>query len=27
VRKYEMKTGTGPRVVSRWVVQELKPKG
>ena len=27
VRKYEMKQGTGPRVVSRWVVQELQPKG
>ena len=26
VRKYEMKQGTGPRVVSRWVVQELQPK-
>lgn len=26
VRKYEMKAGTGPRVVSRWVVQELHPK-
>lgn len=26
VRKYEMKKGTGPRVVSRWVVQELQPK-
>ena len=26
VRKYEMKTGSGPRVVSRWVVQELQPK-
>ena len=23
VRKYEMKRGSGPRVVSRWVVQEL----
>ena len=27
VRKYEMKRASGPRVVSRWVVQELKPKG
>ena len=27
VRKYEMKQGSGPRVVSRWVVQELQPKG
>ena len=27
VRKYEMKRESGPRVVSRWVVQELKPKG
>ena len=27
VRKYDMKTGSGPRVVSRWVVQELTPKG
>jgi hypothetical protein len=26
VRKYEMKQGSGPRVVSRWVVQELQPK-
>jgi hypothetical protein len=27
VRKYEVKRETGPRVVSRWVVQELEPKG
>lgn len=27
VRKYEMKRAAGPRVVSRWVVQELVPKG
>ena len=27
VRKYEMKRESGPRVVSRWVVQELQPKG
>jgi hypothetical protein len=27
VRKYEMKRESGPRVVSRWVVQELTPKG
>ena len=27
VRKYEMKRESGPRVVSRWVVQELVPKG
>jgi hypothetical protein len=27
VRKYEMKRASGPRVVSRWVVQELQPKG
>jgi hypothetical protein len=26
VRKYEMKRASGPRVVSRWVVQELQPK-
>ena len=26
VRKYEMKRAAGPRVVSRWVVQELSPK-
>lgn len=26
VRKYEMKRASGPRVVSRWVVQELTPK-
>ena len=26
VRKYEMKRESGPRVVSRWVVQELNPK-
>jgi DNA repair exonuclease SbcCD ATPase subunit len=26
VRKYEMKRESGPRVVSRWVVQELTPK-
>jgi hypothetical protein len=26
VRKYEMKQGSGPRVVSRWVVQELQPR-
>jgi hypothetical protein len=26
VRKYEMKRESGPRVVSRWVVQELQPK-
>jgi hypothetical protein len=25
VRKYEMKRASGPRVVSRWVVQELQP--
>jgi hypothetical protein len=25
VRKYEMKRESGPRVVSRWVVQELQP--
>lgn len=25
VRKYEMKRESGPRVVSRWVVQELRP--
>jgi len=27
VRKYEMKRASGPRVVSRWVVQELQPAG
>ena len=27
VRKYEMKPAAGPRVVSRWVVQALQPKG
>jgi hypothetical protein len=27
VRKYEIKRESGPRVVSRWVVQELVPKG
>ena len=26
VRKYEMKRESGPRVVSRWVVQELQPR-
>lgn len=26
VRKYEMKRESGPRVVSRWVVQDLKPR-
>lgn len=26
VRKYEIKRESGPRVVSRWVVQELQPK-
>lgn len=26
VRKYEMKREAGPRVVSRWVVQELQPQ-
>ena len=26
VRKYEMKRESGPRVVSRWVVQELQPQ-
>jgi hypothetical protein len=26
LRKYEMTGGTG-RMVSRWVVQQLKPKG
>jgi hypothetical protein len=26
VRKYEMKRESGPRVVSRWVVQSLQPK-
>src|SRR5688500_1943187 len=27
VRKYEMKRESGPRVVSRWVVQDLQPRG
>ena len=27
VRKYEMKRDSGPRVVSRWVVQDLQPRG
>ena len=26
VRKYEMKRESGPRVVSRWVVQGLQPR-
>jgi len=27
LRKYELTGGTGPRMVSRWVVQSLVPKG
>lgn len=27
MRKYEMKRESGPRVVSRWVIQALTPKG
>jgi hypothetical protein len=27
LRKYELTTGTGPRMVARWVVQSLVPKG
>jgi len=27
LRKYELTGGTGPRMVSRWVVQSLTPKG
>ena len=27
LRKYELTGGTGSRMVSRWVVQDLKPKG
>ncbi len=26
LRKYELTGGTGPRMVSRWVVQSLVPK-
>lgn len=27
LRKYELRGGTGPRMVARWVVQSLVPKG
>jgi len=27
LRKYELTGGTGPRMISRWVVQSLHPKG
>jgi hypothetical protein len=27
LRKYELTGGTGPRIVSRWVVEQLKPRG
>ena len=27
LRKYELTGGTGPRMISRWVVQSLQPKG
>ena len=27
LRKYELTGGTGPRMVARWVVQSLVPKG
>ena len=27
LRKYELTGGTGGRMVSRWVVEQLKPKG
>ncbi|HSB61279.1 MAG TPA: hypothetical protein VLI67_06145 [Vicinamibacteria bacterium] len=27
LRKYELSGGTGPRMVARWVVQDLQPKG
>jgi hypothetical protein len=26
LRKYDLKPATGPRIVSRWVVQTLSPK-
>jgi len=27
LRKYELTGGTGPRMISRWVVESIKPKG
>jgi hypothetical protein len=27
LRKYELTGGSGPRMMSRWVIQTLNPKG